>query len=321
VQLGHQQLTGLGVLQPVEQPAQDAGGRRHHAAAAAGVHALGEDVDPDPRDEVAPQGRRRPQPFVVAAERVEADDQAGRADAVGEVLDVVGQVGAAALLAALDQHDAAAVRPAGPLHGLDGGERGEHGVPVVGAAPAVEAALDLHRLPWAEAVPPAVHGRLLVEVAVEQDGVVGCDVAGPGPERGDLQPQHRRPVGEADHVDGQPGHVPGLAPCPGQLDRPIHVTGLGPTGVVRLGDVRDPDVLGERREDLVLPHLVGERAERRLVDRHAGECRTTATRTGGRCPMGQLPVTCRTSSGSATWSPRRPPARTRGGSRCGSGCR
>ena len=79
-------------------------------------------------------------------------------------------------------------RAAGGLHRLDGGEGGEGGVAVVGAAPAVEAVAVMHRRPRTEAVVPAGHLRLLVEVAVEDDGVVGVAVA----ERGDLAHHDRR---------------------------------------------------------------------------------------------------------------------------------
>ena len=58
-----------------------------------------------PFDEAA-QRRRHPQPLVVEAAAVEADDELGLADAVGERLDVGRQVRAAALLAGLDEHDA-----------------------------------------------------------------------------------------------------------------------------------------------------------------------------------------------------------------------
>ena len=49
----------------------------------------------------------------VQAARVEADDELGRAESIGQTVDVSGQVGAAALLARLDEHDAAAVGDAG----------------------------------------------------------------------------------------------------------------------------------------------------------------------------------------------------------------
>ena len=160
---------------------------------------------------------RHPEPVVVEAARVEADHEARRADAVGQRLDVGGQVGAAALLAGLDEHDAAGVGAAGGLHRLDGGEAGEGGVAVVGPAPAVEPVALEHRRPRAEALAPAGHLGLLVEVAVEQDGVVGVD--------------RRRPAGTSITITGvrpgssctstvRPAIGPGRAPRRGPARRP-----------------------------------------------------------------------------------------------------
>ena len=67
------------------------------------------------------------------------------------------QVGAAALLAGLDQDDDPRVGRAGRGERLEGGDGGEDRVPVVGGAPAVEAIVVAHRLVRAEAVPPRAH--------------------------------------------------------------------------------------------------------------------------------------------------------------------
>ena len=146
-------------------------------------------------------------------------DELGLADAVGERLDVRRQVGAAALLAGLDEHDEAGVGDAGGLGALDGDEGGERGVPVVGAAAPVElVALD-DRRPRPEALAPAGHLGLLVEVAVEQHGALGERRVGGR----HLAHDERREAGEAVDVDGEPGdragrapvadHRHGLAPC------------------------------------------------------------------------------------------------------------
>ena len=57
-----------------------------------------------------------------------------RRDAIREQVDVVGQVEAAAFLAAFDDNDAVSVRDTLFLQGTNRGERAEHGIPVVGAA-------------------------------------------------------------------------------------------------------------------------------------------------------------------------------------------
>ena len=70
-----------------------------------GVGAGGEHLDRELAVGQPAQRRRDPQPLVVEAAGVEADDELGRADAVGQRLDVGRQVGAAALLAGLDEHE------------------------------------------------------------------------------------------------------------------------------------------------------------------------------------------------------------------------
>ena len=87
--------------------------------------------------------------------------------------------------------------PAAGAHGLDRGEAGERRVAVVGATPAVEAITFEHRRPRAEPVAPAVHLRLLVEMAVEDHGVVRRRVA----EGRHLDDDHRRAARELVHLD------------------------------------------------------------------------------------------------------------------------
>ena len=155
-----------------------------------------------PAEEAAQRGRR-PQLLVVAAARVEADDEVAGADAVGQLLDVGGQVGAAALLAGLDQPDAAGVRDALRLQRLDRGSAANDGVAVVGAAAAVELVVAPARASTVRVLAPAGHLRLLVEVAVEQDGVA----AGAR----NLHEDDRRAARQADHLDASTPRSSGLA--------------------------------------------------------------------------------------------------------------
>ena len=74
-ELGQEDLARGLVLNPGEHAPQDPERGRHHAAADATVHALGEDVHPDAGHQVAPQGRGQPQPVVAQASRVEADHE------------------------------------------------------------------------------------------------------------------------------------------------------------------------------------------------------------------------------------------------------
>jgi hypothetical protein len=177
VQLRQQEGTGLGVLDPLEEVAEQAERRRDDTAGRPGVNALLQHVDPDDDADEATQGRGGPELVVGGAAGVEGHDERGRADAAGEGIDVRRQVGAAGLLAALDEHHAPGVAPVVALHGLDGREGGVRGVAVVGATATVEAVAATHGGEGTQTVEPTVHRRLLVEVPVEQDRVV---VPGPG---------------------------------------------------------------------------------------------------------------------------------------------
>ena len=97
-------------------------------------------VDAQRADEVAAQRGRAPELLVVAAFGVEADDEARRAEAIAERCDVVLEIGAAAFLAGLDQHDAARVRDALRAQRVDRRQRSEQRVAVVGAAAAIQLA-------------------------------------------------------------------------------------------------------------------------------------------------------------------------------------
>src|SRR5690606_15334676 len=138
------------VLDAAQEPAQDAEAGRHDPARGAGMHAFTQHLDGERADEVAAQRGRAPELLVIAALGVQADHQARGTDALFERLDVVRQVEAAALFAALDEHDTTRVRNALLTQCPDGGERAEHRVPVVGAAAAVKLAVAAHGLPRAE---------------------------------------------------------------------------------------------------------------------------------------------------------------------------
>ena len=205
-----------------------------------------------PAIEHATQGGGDPEPVVVGRARVEPDHQAHRTEPVAQGVEVRRQVGAARLLARLDEHQQAGVVAPGLAQRLDGGERGEGGVAVVGAAPAVEAVAVEHRLPRAESVAPAGHLRLLVEVAVEQDGVVGQVGSG----RRDLAEHHRRAAVDLEHLHGHAVDGPVLAPLPDQLGGPGHVPVLAPRGVERRRHVGDADVVVQPVDDVGPPAVV-----------------------------------------------------------------
>src|SRR5439155_17554081 len=147
VEVAREDLARPRVLDAIEQLAQDAEARGYDAAGRAGVHALREHLGREDAADHAAERGRAPELLVVAAARVEAHDQARRAELRLERVDVVGQVRAPALLARLDEHDAARVARPLLLQRLDRGERGEGGVAVVADAAAVELVAAAHRRP------------------------------------------------------------------------------------------------------------------------------------------------------------------------------
>ena len=142
----------------------------------------------------------------------------GVADALLEVLQVGRQVGAAALLAGLDEDEHAAPAAARRQQTRHGGERR---VAVVGGAPAVEEVAVAHGLVGPEPAAPLAERRLLVHVAVHDDGIARAAV---------VDQQHRGAARELDDLGLQRGV---LVPHP----RPQELGGLGDGAP--LGPVRD----------------------------------------------------------------------------------
>ena len=105
------------------------------------MDAFGEHVDGERSTGKTAERRRRPQPLVVAAAGIEADDEIHRAHARRKQLEVGRKIVAAAFLAGFDHADATRMRYTLRLQRADGGERGEHRIPVVGAAAAIELAV------------------------------------------------------------------------------------------------------------------------------------------------------------------------------------
>ena len=175
---------GVHVLDAREQFAQHAHARRHDAAGHAGVHAFGQDIRAQRADQVAAQRRGAPQLLVIAALGVETDDQARRAEARAQRIDVGGQVGAAAFFARLDQDDATRMGNLLLAQRADRGNGREQRIAVVGTAAAVQLPVADHRRPRVETVRPAGELRLLVEVPVHQHAIVHVTR--------DVDQQHRR---------------------------------------------------------------------------------------------------------------------------------
>ena len=233
------------VLDARKQFAQHAHARRHDAAGHAGMHAFGEHVGPQRADQVAAQRGRAPELIVVATLGVETDDQARRAEAGTQRIDVGRQVGAAAFFACFDQHDAAGVGNLLLAQRADRGNGRKERIPVVGATAAIELAVTDHGGPRFEAVGPPRELRLLVEVPVHQHAVVHV--------ARDVDHQYRRAAVEPQHLDLGAGRRLRLGPAHHQLDGGFHVPMRFPVRVEERGLVRDADVVDQLRQDRVRP--------------------------------------------------------------------
>ena len=143
------------------------------------VHAFASARAPRGAADQAAQRGGAPQPVVVAAARVEAHDERGLADARREVVDVrtAGRSCRDSSQASISTRSARAA--ALFRERLMAVSEREHRVAVVGAAAAVELVALAARASTARGPSrPAGHLRLLVEVAVQQHGVVAVAVPG-----------------------------------------------------------------------------------------------------------------------------------------------
>ena len=208
----------------------------------AAVDALGQHVDLHRGDEVSPQRRGQPQAVVAEPARVEADDEPGRADALLEVLEVRRQVGAAALLARLDEDEDAALAAARRQQTRHGGERR---VAVVGRPPAVEEVALAHRLVRARA--RCATRRAAAACPGGRRGRSGSPAAAVVDQQHGGAPRQRRRSRPASAASWS------LRPRRQQLGRRRDGAALGPVRVEGGGEARDPGVLAQGGEDPVLP--------------------------------------------------------------------
>ena len=124
--------------------------------------------------------------------------------------------------------------------GRDGGERR---VAVVGRAPAVEEVALAHGLVRPEPAAPLAERRLLVHVAVDDDGVARAAV---------VDQEDRGAVTELDDL-GLQGRLLVPHPVPEEFGGLRDAAPLGPVGIEGGGEARDAGVLAESGEDPLLP--------------------------------------------------------------------
>src|SRR5215472_3262885 len=224
----------------------------------------------------AARSGRAPELLVVAAARVEADDEVRLADALRVRLHVGGQIGAAALLARLDEHDQTRMRRPCLLHRLDGCEGAEGRVAVVLSPAPVQAIAAAHGDPRAQALRPSRHLRLLVAVAVEEDGLCRC--------ARHLHEDHRRAPGQAYRLHGESLDGAPPAPLVDERGRAVQMTMGRPLAIEgrRLGG--NLDVAREGGQNILLPSALDE------GQGLAGRRRTRGGRAHGRPPYTEAPA-------------------------------
>ena len=261
VEVARPHLAGPLVLQAREELAQDPEARGHDSARAR-VDALSQHLHRELAADQAAERGRRPELVVVPAGGVQADHEARRADASLQRVHVGGQVGAPALLAGLDDDDAPGVRHPLGLERLHRGERRERRVAVVGRAPAVEAVAAADGRPRPQALAPAHHLRLLVEVSVQEDGLVRRPR--------DLHQEDRRPARQPDDLHLEALDRTLARPARRELDRPVQVAVGLPLAVEPRRLRGDADVFLERGDDPRVPRILDESTEPIGSDRAGG---------------------------------------------------
>ena len=199
------------------------------------------------------------------------------------MVDVVGQVVAARLLAGLD-HDDAAARAAPSAHASPAARTaGIDRIAVVGAAAAIELVVLAHRHPGTHALGPALHLGLLVEMAVEQHGVVAV--------AGHLDEDERRAAGQADHLQRGAGEAVELRARPAlhQLHGIFHVAVLGPLRIEGRRLVGNADVFRDRGQDRVFPEGLDEVRQAGGVHGHM-LCQTALVSAARRSETSRVPA-------------------------------
>ncbi len=260
-----QQFAGPGILEPVEQVAQDPEARGHQPARVARVHPFRQHLDLQHAAHHPAQIGRQPQLVVVACAAVEAHHQVDASQAALQCVDVGGQVVRAAFLAAFDQAQAPWSRDALRVERPDRGQRGVDRVAVVGASAAVQQAVLVLRRPGPEVVAPAGELGLLVEVAVHQHRP-GIARASAGARRRRVEEDHRRATRQPHHLELQPGHGLPLDPLRRVADHALDVPVRLPFGVEHRALRGNGDVIDERRDDGFIPGAIAESGDRgRLV--------------------------------------------------------
>ncbi len=112
IEISARNLARLDIFETRQQLARNTEARRHDPRCIARVHALFQHIDAQSAPDHAAQRGRQPQPLIIAATAIEADDQRNLADPICERVHVERQIRRTAFLAGLDHNHSALVRHA-----------------------------------------------------------------------------------------------------------------------------------------------------------------------------------------------------------------
>ena len=249
-----QQAPGRAVFQAVEQVAQDAKARWHHAAGVAGMHAFGQHLHLQHPAGHAAQAVGEPQLVVVASARVQAHHQAHVPQAGAQCIDVRQEVVRTAFFAGFDQTDDARMPHILGLKGLNRGNGGVSGVTVIGTAAAIELAVLVLGCPGPQVAAPARKLGLLVQVAVHQHGLRAHGVTGAA-SGGHFKQEDWCAARQSHDLERQARHSLRLDPLRRVAHHGFKVAMDRPVRVKCRGFGRDGDVIAEARDDVAVPRL------------------------------------------------------------------
>ena len=128
-----EQLSGFCILDARKQFPGDAEAGSDDSARHTGVDALAQHLDAQHADQISAQRGGAPELLVIAALRIQAHDEGRFVDARRESVNIGGQIGASAFLAALDEDDATGVGDVLIGQCAQRKQRAEDRVAVVGA--------------------------------------------------------------------------------------------------------------------------------------------------------------------------------------------
>src|SRR5882757_8316214 len=207
--------------------------------------------------DIAAQRRRAPQPLVVAALRIQTDDERWVTNLITQCVQMRRQINATALLGRLDQQDASSPWYPLRLQRGNGGQRTEYRVAIVGSAASVQLAIAHHRFPGSQSWRPAGEFRLLVQVTIQLDAARQFTR--------NVDEQQRCHARQSTDVDANAGHRLNAAPLRHQLHGLFHVAVALPLRIEVGRSIGNADVRLQPIENRFVPYSIDEATQFRQV--------------------------------------------------------